>query len=120
MKSPKQAPTPRESNYLGMRDWARIEANGTWLEPESLCYPHGGQPRYAYAQCPDGVNRKVKCGMPDTWFSIPASVVIRGKYITGYVCFEDAYADGHIVTFRVHTSYHGKFTEATGYKFATN
>ena len=82
---PKQ-PTPRSSQYYGMRSTAPIYANGTWLEPESLCYPHGKMTRKAYALFPDGEKRLVTCGIPDTYFSIPAKPVkVNGAVVHGYV-----------------------------------
>lgn len=39
------------------------------------------------AICPDGISRRLKriAIIADTYFSIPASVVVRGKYVRGYV-----------------------------------
>jgi len=44
----------------------------------------------ASAICPDGKLRKVKriSITSDTFFSIPASVVFKGKTIAGYITFE--------------------------------
>lgn len=87
-----KTPEPRDCNYLGMRTTGHKAANGTWLEPEELCYPKGGMTRRAYATCEDGVNRVVRCGIPDTAFSIPASAKIEGKTVKGYVkSDEDGY-----------------------------
>lgn len=44
----------------------------TWLEPEELCYPNGAMARRCRAK--DMVTGKLKivrCGIPDTFFSIP-------------------------------------------------
>lgn len=82
----KTTPQPRQSNFYGMRSTANIAANGTWLEPEELCYPNGGMKRRAYALFPDGVKRIVTCGIPDTFFSIPAKPVkVNGVTVSGYV-----------------------------------
>lgn len=81
----KKTPKPRDCNYLGMRSTAHTADNGTWLEPEELCYPNGGMTRRAYATCEDGANRLVRCGIPDTFFSIPGSTTIKGKTVKGYV-----------------------------------
>lgn len=82
---PKQ-PTPRALNFFGMRSTATICPNGTWLEPEELCYPHGKMTRKAYALFPDGEKRLVTCGIPDTYFSIPAKPVkVNGAVVRGYV-----------------------------------
>lgn len=82
----KRVPLPRVANFYGMRSEAHIEENGTWLEPEELCYPHGGMTRKAYALFPDGVKRIVTCGIPDTYFSIPAKPVKVGDIkLRGYI-----------------------------------
>ena len=54
---------------------------GTWLEPEELCHPHGGRHRRAKAVFPDGKLRIVRCGLPDTFFSIP---VRRDKLVNAH------------------------------------
>ncbi len=44
----------------------------TWLEPEELCYPKGGgMTRRCLARHADGLLKVVKCGIPDTYFTIP-------------------------------------------------
>lgn len=78
--------TPRTSNFYGMRSSAHINDNGTWLEPEELCYPNGGMTRKAYALFPDGQKRIVTCGIPDTYFSIQAKPVkVKGVSMRGYI-----------------------------------
>lgn len=63
---------------------------GTWLEDESFCYPHGGKTRRARVVCvSDGKLRVVKCGLPDTFFSVP---VAGGGIITdvnGILTYDD-------------------------------
>ena len=82
MKQPK----PRTSIFYGMRTEAHVNPNGTWLEPEELCYPHGGMTRKAYALFPDGEKRLVTCGIPDTYFSIPATPVkVNGSMMRGCI-----------------------------------
>ena len=82
----KRVPVPRASNFYGMRAVAHIAENGTWLEPEELCYPHEGMTRKAYAMFPDGIKRVVICGMPDTYCSIPAKpVMVKGVKLRGYI-----------------------------------
>ncbi len=61
----------------------------TYLAPESDAYPHGGQTRKCRAFYPDGKVRTVYCGIPDTYFSIPARGRIRGKYVSGYLTIQD-------------------------------
>ena len=73
---------PRTSCYMGCGDKPTLMEQDTWIEPESLCYPGGGMHRRARALCPDGKLRVVVCGLPDTFFSIPA----KGG---GWIGFED-------------------------------
>ena len=43
--------------------------------------------------CSDGVNRNVRnIGVPDTFFSVPGRVSVRGKTVSGFVtCDENGY-----------------------------
>jgi len=43
--------------------------------------------------CSDGIQRVAKItGQPDTYFSVPAAVKIRGKTVTGFItCDENGY-----------------------------
>jgi len=85
---------PRVGNLYGMRDEPMINKH-TWLEGESFAYtPNGSQMRRCMAICPDGKIRVVLCGIPDTYFSIPAHCTIKGKYTTGYVSSD---SDGEFV-----------------------
>lgn len=44
----------------------------TWLEPEELCYPGGGMHRRCRAKHKEtGKLVVVRCGIPDTYFTIP-------------------------------------------------
>ena len=54
----------------------------TWLEPEELCYPNGGMNRRCRCRWPDGKLRIVRCGIHDTFFSIP----VRRGDADGYIC----------------------------------
>ena len=83
------APKPRRSSFAGMVTDAVIHPDGTWLEPEELCYPSGGMLRRAYATCEDGVKRVCVCGIPDTFFSIPARVRVKGGSARGYLSMSD-------------------------------
>jgi hypothetical protein len=38
---------------------------------------------------PDGTLRVVKCSTPDTYFSIPARVAIKGKTVKGFITSDD-------------------------------
>jgi hypothetical protein len=69
---------PRSANYYGMRSEPTIGAQGTWLEPEEITYPSGAMIRRCRALCEDGKLRVIRCGIPDTFFSIRAS----GGFIT--------------------------------------
>lgn len=54
-------------------------ALGTGIEPEEYCYPRGGMTRLARAiNVATGRLNTVRCGIPDTYFSIPAV----GGYLT--------------------------------------
>ncbi len=66
-------------------------ANGTYLAPEEMAYPNGGQTRPCRALYPDGKVRRAWAGIPDTWFSIPAHGRIGGKYVAGYLTFADGF-----------------------------
>jgi hypothetical protein len=58
---------------------AHHSTNGTWMEPEELCYPGGGMHRRCRAIFPDGKARIVKAGIPDTAFSVPAKHSAMGS-----------------------------------------
>lgn len=83
---PREAPHPRD---LIRQEYPALGQNDTWLEPEAYCYPSGAQLRRARCKMPDGSLRVVRCGIPDTFFSIPAHVTIKGKYVRGWVSSND-------------------------------
>ncbi len=85
----KKPPTPRSCHCYGISMKGHIHPNGTWLEDEAFCYPRGGQTRRAYAVCEDGKLRLVKCGIADTFFSIPGSTKIDGKTVQGFLSSND-------------------------------
>lgn len=60
----------------------------THLAPEELAYPNGGQTRPCTAIYPDGVARRVWCGISDTFFTIPAHGRVNRKYVSGYVTIQ--------------------------------
>lgn len=91
---PKPTPTPRSANYLGMKTQAHTAKDGTWLEPEELCYPSGRELRKAYAKCEDGELRVITCGIPDTFFSIPGFYKKDGKRVRGFVSVDTSTDDG--------------------------
>jgi len=64
----------------------RYEHNGTWIEPEKMAYPRGGQTRKFSAYLEETSYRvSGKAGIPDTWFSIPANVRVKGAYVAGFL-----------------------------------
>jgi len=68
-----KSPKPRHGSYMGMSGPPLLGAKDTWLESETLCYPKGGKTRRAYAiNVETGKHQLVWCGIPDTYFSIPA------------------------------------------------
>ena len=73
-----------------------ITLANTWIEEESAAYPHGRQTRRGRvvirqnthapsAILPYGRIRAIRCGIPDTYFSIPAHIRYRGKTTRGFV-----------------------------------
>lgn len=55
----------------------------TWLESDEYCMPHGHlNSRRARVRTTDGRLRIVRCGIPDTLFSIPVSKQDGGGFIT--------------------------------------
>lgn len=60
---------------------------GTWLQAEELAYDVSltNSPRRARVRCPDGRLRVVTCGIPDTYFSIPARAKVNGTTVGGFV-----------------------------------
>jgi len=80
----RKEPRPRVANYFGMRTEAPSDILGTWLEPEEITYPSGAMIRRARAYNSDtGKLQVVRCGIPDTFFSIP----VRGG---GFLSSSDA------------------------------
>ena len=74
---------------------------GTWIDPEERAYPHGGFTRRGrvrvarnstHPDIPDlpyGEIRAVRVSIPDTWWTIPARMRVRGKTYQGYVSIEN-------------------------------
>jgi hypothetical protein len=84
-----KTPTPRPGSFMGMGIVNRSFPDGSWLEGEEFAYPNGGFTRRAYAWCEDGRYRVFKCSIADTFFSIPARGVIRGKRVKGFLTCTD-------------------------------
>jgi hypothetical protein len=64
---------------MGAHEAPRLCNGDTWIEAESFCYPGGGMHRRARALCPDGKLRIIRCGIPDTFFTVPCK---GGGYLT--------------------------------------
>ena len=67
-----------------------VHMNSTYIEDESKAYNtyHGGHSRSnrrGRVRFSDGQLRMVRLGVPDTFFTIPAHAVVRGKYASGFV-----------------------------------
>lgn len=77
----------------------------SWIESEEYAYTaRGKQTRKAHVLFPDGKMRVAFCGIPDTYFSIPAHARIKRKYIKGYItsgenAFEFRVMDSHKAIF---------------------
>ena len=65
-------PKPRNACFYGMRTSPQFMSLGTWLEPEEITYPSGAMMRRARAiNTNTGKLQVVRCGISDTFFSIP-------------------------------------------------
>ena len=64
-------------------------ATRTFIAPEDNAYPHGGQTRKCLVLFPDGALRRAWCGIPDTYFSIPAHARVSGRYVAGWIGVQD-------------------------------
>ena len=85
----RKAPIPRTSSYFGrVGQTPTVREDGSWLECESFAYPNGGMTRRARVWCGDML-RVVQCGIPDTFFSIPACVTYGHKYRAGFITDTD-------------------------------
>jgi hypothetical protein len=89
MTASKKTPTPRDCHFYGTVVKGHVQKDGTWLEDEAFCYPNGGMTRRAYATCEDGKKRVIKCGIPDTFFSIPGYYKRDGKRVQGFLSSND-------------------------------
>ena len=79
----------------------RIELGDTWIDPEEYAYPHGRMARKGRVRitgnphAPNaasnraiGTIRAIRCGIPDTFFTIPARLHIDLKTVRGFVSVE--------------------------------
>lgn len=85
------------------------DPNSTWIDPEERAYPHGGFTRRGrvrivrnstHPDSPDlpyGEIRAVRVSIPDTYFTIPARMRVRGKTYRGYVSLGHADHPGELV-----------------------
>lgn len=90
---------PRTCSFYGLRTYAH-HLGETWLEPEGIVYPSGASIRRAFVRIRQnphnpvelkyGELRVVRCGLPDTSFSIPASLRVRGiPRVRGFVSVDE-------------------------------
>ena len=64
--------------------------SNTVLQDESCAYPYGAAVRDGIAvDAESGKRIRVRAGIPDTYFTIPAFTGIRGKRRTGYLSVDD-------------------------------
>ena len=64
----------------------------TSLDPEERAYPSGAlrnSKRHFRAICDDGRIRSGICGIPATFFAIPARLKMHGKTLSGFVAIAD-------------------------------
>lgn len=73
------------SNYPVERILVKGE---TWLEPEEAAYPNGGMTRKARVRFSDGKLRMIRAGIPDTYFSVPATARVNGRYVAGFITID--------------------------------
>jgi hypothetical protein len=85
-----KTPSPRQCP-------CNLEHGNTWVEAEEFSYPNGGMYRRGYVRWEDGELRSVLCGIPDTFFSIPAVGKIHGIRVKGYVTCRDGDYDKELV-----------------------
>lgn len=99
------------SNHLG----------DTWIYAEELAYPAGSirqSRRFGLVRCPDGKLRLCKLGIPDTFYTIPARMSIRGKTVAGFVSVDES-AESPEYRFLTYTyRKHGKIFDAKCNTFA--
>ncbi len=77
---PRKIAEPRSHTFMGSTSTPQLGEEGTWLEPESFAYPNGAKARRCLAKhATTGEFVVVKCGIPDTYFSIPCA---GGGYVT--------------------------------------
>ena len=84
-------PIPRISNFYGSKRSATVIGN-TWIEPEEFCYSsRDGSAMNRRAYVLDGSQlRLVRCCIPDTYFSIPATARISGVTVKGYITSDES------------------------------
>jgi hypothetical protein len=81
-------PLPRPCHYYGTVTTATVNADGTWIEDEAFAYRRADN-RRAYVKFEDGTLGTVRCGVADTFFSVPAVARRAGKRIKGFVSSTD-------------------------------
>jgi hypothetical protein len=90
--------TAKPRQLTGLYGYAvPIYQGKSWLEPEEWAYPKGGFTRRACVRCPDGEYRVVKCSIADTYFTIPAHLVYKGKHVSGYISTDEKSSEREFV-----------------------
>jgi hypothetical protein len=89
----KKNPAPERSSksFMGMRVSIHKAENETWLESEEAAYPRGGKTRDGEARLnsPTGALVKIKAGIADTAWTVPATAQYKGKKYAGYISYDE-------------------------------
>lgn len=76
--------------FMGMTARMNDSPSGkTQLQGEEAAYPNGAQCRKGKAIFPNGEIRTVYAGIPDTFFTIPAHTIVKGKRVKGYLSLDN-------------------------------
>ena len=75
---------PRTCHFMA-GTWPNQAIGKTWLESEAFCYPNGGMKRRFCARDLTGKLHTGWAGIPDTFFSIPATIRHKGKLMRGWL-----------------------------------
>jgi len=85
----KKNPAPENSkkSFFGMRVRIQKFNADTWIESEEAAYPKGGKTRDGEARVDNPAGRlvKIKAGVSDTYFTIPATAIEGKQKIAGYL-----------------------------------
>ena len=97
-----------------MSNTARKFKGKTWV---NVTMPWGLHPRTGHRLlCADGVIRAAELApTADTFFSVPASIRIKGKSISGYATVEENSSGNPVYAFRHHTDQNTSLPEWPSY-----